>query len=396
MPRKIVVLDSHQFDDNRISKHIRTISGSYDVLRVNYNFYRHREPVNDSSERAITINFTPTGKPYLNGLLFTLGSIIGSRVRELEGVLKKRSINLDDEVIFHVHDPYLLGLAKKIGKRFPRSRIVYDRHEYYETWKGKLGFSIPSYLEKRYGAKVAEIVFVSNHHPPLPGPLAEKRVTVIPNYPESKHFLEDTVKEKIGTFRSGDAVAVYFGVLNLGFDRDVELMFEVMSLAMDSNPGLRFEMAGRIYDEGIRKMITQMTERFGPRMNYLGEISYQEVAKRTMAAHLGFFLLRTDGPMWSEERPVSPNKIYEFLLSGTVPVVRATLDDAEAVEKCSLHFGKGSTAMDMAKAMTELINDQDRMRRTMALCRETGERFDWEKVAPLYGECYARLFESMH
>ncbi|MHC1709828.1 MAG: hypothetical protein AB9819_05420 [Methanomassiliicoccales archaeon] len=181
----------------------------------------------------------------------------------------------------------------------------------------------------------------------------------------------------------------------MGFDRDVELMFEVMSLAMGSDPGLRFEVAGRIYDEGVRTLIDQMTERFGQRMSYLGEIPYSEVARRTMAAHLGFFLLRTDSPMWSEERPVSPNKIYEFLLSGTVPVVRATLDDAEAVEECSLHFGKGSRATDIANAISDLINDQERMRKMMTQCRESGERFTWEKVAPRYSECYARLFDSI-
>jgi len=390
---KVVVIDTHQFNDNRISKQMSSVE-HYPLLRLNFNFYPERKGVN-GGKGSIIFDFVPTRNPYVNGSLFLVKVASGRLVRTLMNKLKEDFLKDDDRLMIHVHDPYLLGLAVKLAKYFPRTKVLYDRHEYYETWKGRLGISIPASLERRYGGKVSEVIFVSKHHPPLPGPLAEKRVTVIPNYPRHEHFPESQVKNKIDTFHTGDAVAVYFGVLNLGFDRDVELMFEVMSLAMGSNQGLRFEVAGRIFDEGVRTIIDRMIERFGPRMSYLGEIPYDEVAKRTMAAHLGFFLLRTDSPMWSEERPVSPNKIYEFLLSGTVPVVRATLDDGEAVEKCSLHFGKDSNAKNMAKAITELVNDQERMRGVMNRCRETGEGFTWERVSPLYGECYARLFDSM-
>jgi len=390
---KVVVIDTHQFNDNRISKQMSSVK-HYPLLRLNFNFYPERKGV-DGGDHAIVFDLVPTRNPYLNGLLFLAKVASGGLVRELMKRLQEDFLKDGDRLVFHVHDPYLLGLAVKLARHFPRNRVLYDRHEYYETWKGRSGISIPAYLERRYGGRVSEVIFVSKHHPPLPGPLSEKRVTVIPNYPPGESYPSVPVKDKIDSFHAGNVIAVYFGVLNLGFDRDVELMFEVMSLAMDSNLGLRFEVAGRIFDEGVRTIIDRMIERFGPRMSYLGEIPYDEVAKRTMVAHLGFFLLRTDSPMWSEERPVSPNKIYEFLLSGTVPVVRATLDDGEAVEKCSLHFGKDSNATNMAKAITELVNDQERMRGMMSRCRETGEGFTWERVSPLYGECYVRLFDSM-
>jgi len=387
-----VVLDSHQFDDNRISKHIRSISGSCEVFRVNYNFYRDREHQIGSPGKDVVINITPTSGPYLNGLLFTLKVIFGRKGRELEDVLLENSIDLADDVIFHVHDPYLLGLAKKMGKRFPRSRIVYDRHEYYETWKNRLGISVPGLLERMYGKEVDEIVFVSRAVSTLPKVFAGKKVTVIPNYPESKRFDRDSALRKIEVSVSGDVVAVYFGVLNLGFDRDIDLMFKIMRYVMQARQDVRFEVAGRVYDTGVKDIIGSMTKEFGERMKYLGEIPFSDVVTRTTRAHLGFFLLRPESPMWSEERPTSPNKVYEFLLSGTVPVVRANLDDKETIEGCALSFGKDAGSEEISGAILELIEDRQNLRTLMERCLDVSTDFSWENVSGRYLECYERLF----
>lgn len=387
-------MDSHQFDDNRISKHLSSVREKYEVFRLNFNFYPDRKMVAKELGAAV-VDFVPTKNPYLNGLFLTLKTVLGRYASHVESLLRKEFISEGDRIIFHAHDPYLLPLAVKLTRRFEGSRIVYDRHEYYETWENRLGFSAPGFLERRYGKKISEVVFVSRNHRGFPKALADKHVSVVPNYPLSIHFDREAVLKKIGTTDDGDLVAVYFGVLNLNFDRDIRMMFELMASIMEVFPRIRFEVAGRVYDQEIRTIMDDLKTRFGERMNYLGEIPYQEVIERTQRAHIGFFLLRPDSPMWSDERPVSPNKIYEYLLSGTIPVIRAALDDREAIEKCSLAFGKESTIEDIRQGILDLVKDRNRLKRMMQECYQTGLEYSWEKVAIRYQECYERLFDSM-
>jgi glycosyltransferase involved in cell wall biosynthesis len=393
--RKVVVLDSHQFDDNRISKHLSTVRERYEVLRINFNFYPGRL-VQEKTKGAIVIDRAFSKNPYLNGSLFALRTSLGLDLADLEDRLRKEFIQEDDDIIFHVHDPYLLGLAVKLSKGFKGSRIVYDRHEYYETWKNRWGFSAPGLFERWYGGRVAEVIFVSREHSGLPNAFSGKHVSVVPNYPFSERFSREAVLEKLIAMDVDVRIeAIYFGVLNLNFDRDIRSMFDVMRSVMEANKNVRFTVAGRVYDQEACAMMDTMVKDFGDRANFLGEISYDEVVRRTQRAHLGFFLLRPDSPMWSEERPVSPNKVYEYLFSGTIPVIRATLDDREAIAKCSLTFGKSSSLEDIRDGLLELISERERMKRMMLECFDAGQEFTWEKVAPRYLECYERVFSSM-
>lgn len=388
-----MVIDSHQFDDNRISKHINTVGSTYPVFRLNFNFFAGRPLPNDPS--AIIFDYTPTKNPYVNGAMFAMGVSLGNWTGKALAALESGFITADDDVLLHVHDPYLLGLAVKLQRGIPRSRIVYDRHEYYETWKNRLGISVPGYFENRYGKWPDELIFISGNFKQLPNVFAGKRISVIPNYPLSKNYSREVVQEKIDSFDGVDITAAYFGVLNIGFDRDIELMFKVMDELMAANSRLSFVLAGRIYDDRVKKMIAEMSERFGDRVMYLGEIPYHAVLERTQRSHLGFFLLRPDSHMWDEDRPVSPNKVYEYLLSGTVPVIRACLDDGEAIGRCSLTFGKDAETEDIVREIQRLMTDLERMKGLMLRCYETGLEYSWENVSGRYLECYERLFQSM-
>jgi glycosyltransferase involved in cell wall biosynthesis len=394
--RRIVVLDSHQWNDNRISKHISSVKRQYDVFRVNVNFYPDRVPPKGGTENSFILNFTPTRNPYLNGSLFTVKTSLRGVTGQLEKKLREEFVQKGDEVVFHLHDPYLLGLAVRLSIRFPRSAVVYDRHEYYETWKNRLGISVPGFFERWYGKRVAEIVFVSRSVQDLPEVFSGKKVSVVPNYPLSKDFDADAVQRKIKDMDASEHVnLVYFGVLNLGFDRDIELMFQLMTSLMRAEARLTFTVAGRVYDQKIVGMIDGMVQEFGDRMSYLGEISNREVIRYTQSAHLGFFLLSPNSPMWSESRPVSPNKVYEYLLSGTIPILRAILDDREVIEKCALTFGKDSSAQEIEGVVLGLCRDKERMKSMMQQCYSTGLGYTWEGVADRYLECYQRIFEAM-
>ncbi len=392
---KVVVLDAHAFNDNRISKHIGSVHTSYPVLRLNFNFYADRKIISPDPGKEWVFNVGGLRNPYLNGMLFTVHNMLGYS-KGIEKMLRQEFLEKGDNVIFHVHDPYVLGLAHRLKRKFPNSRIVYDRHEYFDTWRNRLGLSSPGLLEKKYARSVDEIVFVSRRIDSLPEVLKGKRTSVIPNYPQRFRFDQRTAEEKIAGLDNSDRVElIYFGVLNLDFDRDIRLMFRVMDSLMTSNPMVDFTVAGRLDHEGVRPLLDALVDKHGERVRYLGEIQYEEVIRRTQKAHLGFFLLRTDSPMWSDEHPVSPNKIYEYLLSGTIPIVRAALDDLDTIKSCAITFDKNSNFEDIRESVAQLISDKVRMRALMTECLITGQMFSWESVSPLYLECYRRLFDSL-
>jgi len=396
MARRIVVLDSHQFNDNRISKHISTVRERYDIFRMNVNFYKDRTTTGLDLQNVQIIDFVPTSKPYLNGALFTISTLFGGCARRAEISLKKTFIKNDDVIIFHVHDPYMLGLAKKLKKRFQRSRIVYDRHEYYDAWNYGIGFSIPHLFERQFGRQVDEIIFVSNNMEKMPEAFRNKKITVVPNYPLCSLFSKEVVTEKIGSFVLGEEVVIaYIGTLNLDFDRDTSLMFKIMDKLMRRDLKIKFVIAGRIYGDEIPKIIRAMQAEFGDRIVYLGEIPMPEVAKQAQQAHLGFLLIRPESPVWSDSRPLSANKVYEYLMGGTIPVIRAVIEDREKIEKCSLIFDEQSSLDDICNRMLALIGDRDRMKRMMGECYDAGQDFSWEKVSPRYLECYERVFSLL-
>ncbi|HIH76200.1 MAG TPA: glycosyltransferase family 4 protein, partial [Methanomassiliicoccales archaeon] len=346
-------------------------------------------------EKAQVFNGGNLKNPYLNGMLFTVRNMLGYS-RGIEKLLRKDFVKNDDRVLFHVHDPYVLGLAHKLKRKFPGSHVVYDRHEYYDAWRNRLGFSSPGLLEKLYSRCVDEVVIVSRDYKGKIKNLEERPVSVVPNYPLVRSFSPEAVKDKLKEFeRTGRTEAVYFGVLNLDFDRDIRLMFELAEGMMSADERINFTVAGRIDHEGVWPLIKQAEERFPQQMRYLGEIPYSEVVRRTQEAHLGFLLLDPSNLMFSEEMPNSSNKVYEYLLSGTVPVVRAVIDDSQVISGCSLLFDRNATKEDMLKDMLELTSDRERMAAMMRRCYEIGSTLSWEDFSKEYLNIYERLFRSM-
>jgi len=393
---KIVVLDLHIFYDNRINKHISTVGQRYDVFRINFNFFHDRDVKNTQGYKAYIVSFTPTKNQYLNGLLFTASTAIGTMTRRLQRVLKEDFVRDGDDLIIHVHDPYLLTMAMALRAKFPGSQVIFDRHDHFETWKNRLGLSVPGFFEKRHGGKVAELIIANPGLENLPRAFSGKTVTHIPNYPLSKYFDREAVERKIALLNSdGEIDLAYFGALSLDFDRDIDLMLRLMAALMRDDTRVRCTVAGRIFEQGVVGRLDEMKAEFGERMRYLGELTYPEVIENSKKAHIGFFLMNPAKPMWSPSRPYSANKIYEYLQTGTIPVVRAIIEEPEGVRDCSLFFDENSTLEEMFTALRDLCNDQNRMIELIRQCFETGLAYSWESVASRYLDCYERVFGSM-
>jgi glycosyltransferase involved in cell wall biosynthesis len=310
-------------------------------------------------------------------------------------VLRESFVQEGDEVIFHVHDPYLLTIAMGLRKRFPGSQVVFDRHDHFETWKNRLGLSVPGIFERWHGKKIAELIIANPGVENLPKAYSGKTVTQISNYPLEKYFDREAIDKKIDKLGSdGEISLAYFGALSLDFDRDIELMLRLMASVMRENPNVRSIVAGRIFEPAVNGRLDDMSKEFGERFSYLGELPYAQVIERSQKAHVGFFLLNPDKPMWSPSRPYSANKIYEYLQTGTIPVVRAIIEEPEGVRDCALFFDERSTYEEILSALKELCRDREKMGTLMSTCFETGLNYTWEKVAPRYLECYERIFTA--
>lgn len=390
---KIVVLDSHALGDNRISKHVGSVQSKYPVLRVSFNFYQDRCGENNSYGMTRVHNTVTYKNPYLNGMVFNLRTMLGFGVGRMEEFLRSEFVADGDRLVFHVHDPYVLGMASKLKKRFPGSSILYDRHEYYEAWDYGIGISIPHIFEKLFGKRVDELVFVTNNIEEMLKMFKGKRVTVVPNYPHGSNFSKEVVLDKADMLSEGqDLIFLYVGTLNLDFDRDTRLMFSLMEELMRADKRIHFVLAGRTYGKEMLQTIEDLTKKFPERVDYLGELPMDEVIKQTQKAHFGFLLMRPDSPVWSDSHPLSANKVYEYMMGGAIPIIRAVIEDRESIDECSLIFGKESDLGTMQFAITELVNDRQKMRTMMLSCHDIGSKFSWENVSVRYLECYYRLF----
>jgi len=392
--RKIVVLDLHIFYDNRINKHISITRQRYDVFRINVNFFHGRDVKNTQEYQAHILSFAPTGNQYVNGMLLTLSTLLGTTTRRLHKVLIKEFINEGDEVIFHVHDPYLLTMAMGLRKRFPGSKVVFDRHDHFETWKNRLGLSVPGMFERLHGKRIAELIIANPGVENLPKVYSGKTVTQISNFPLEKYFDRDAIDRKIEKLDSdGEVCLAYFGALSLDFDRDIDLMLRLMAALMRDDANVKSVVAGRIFEPAVVGRLDEMKEEFGERFSYLGELPYAQVIENSQKAHVGFFLLNPEKPMWSHSRPYSANKIYEYLQTGTIPVVRAIIEEPEGIRDCSIFFEERTTFEQMLGELKELCGDLVRLKEMMLRCYEIGLDYSWEKVAPRYLECYERTFD---
>ncbi len=391
--RKILVLDLHIFYDNRINKHIQVARRRYDVFRINVNFFHGRTVENRQGYPAHILNYAPTRNQYLNGLIFTMSVMTGRLTRRLHKMLLEGFVQAGDELIIHVHDPYLLGVAMGLRKKLGGAKVVFDRHDHFETWKNRLGFSVPGFFENRYGGDVEELIIANPGTAHLPKAFSGKKVTQISNYPLSEFFDREAVERKAERLISDGRIDLaYFGALSLDFDRDIDLMLRLMAALMREHPKVSCTVAGRIFESGVIARLDGMRAEFGERFRYLGELPYKEVIENSKKAHVGFLLLNPEKPMWSLSRPYSANKIYEYLQTGTIPVVRAIIEEPEGIRDCSIFFEERTTFEQMLAALGELCGDLVRMRGSMLRCYEIGLDYSWEKVAPRYLECYERVF----
>jgi len=393
-----IVIDAHPPKDVRIGRHISyLLEKGIKVYHLNFNFFLPRDeasgPFSDFGENGFRYNLFNQFRLHsgLKRMLKNACFLLGNDLAKLAiAGLKQTGLVGAGSIIIHVHDPVLLPMAARLIKGpFKNARLIYDRHELYEMGKSFHGINSSTIFERLSRDYVDGIAVVSDQHvlttrKRFPG----AQVLTIPNYPSIKDYDLEAIDAKIDLFSTESTINFnYIGSLDNAFDRDLDLMILIAECVLDEKLNVRFIFGGKA-DPALEQRLHEMAAKYPGKFLYPGYIPRTKTVKLTENAHLGFYLMRPDTCYWVK---CSPNKIFEYLICGVVPLIRADVDKADEIKTCSLIFSRKDREEKIIQSILDLVNDPARLEQMMVHAKEISSQFTFETVADrylkLYGSC---------
>lgn len=399
-----IVLDEHPPEDGRIGRHIRyLLQNNERVFRLHFSLF---DPTLESGhfslygEKGFRISPPSSHMRPLNFGVFNMKYLLPfcfySRIK---WILKELDIDLTAPAVLHVHDPCLLKIATMMKRKLFRSaRIVYDRHEFYEVFNKRT--QLPTLTRHRLYELLAEDAVDGVAHASLGGesdprllfPRAEH--THIPNFPLTDTYDEARIREKILMSENNSAFnLLYIGSLN-PHDRDVRLMLKIAADILAHIPETTFFIGGPSYgnDEELQQMMIPLREKYGARFNFhLGYVGRNMAQRLTEDCHIGLLFIDPETTYWIKS---SPNKLYEYLRCGAIPVMRASIESPESVSSCSLLFDRYTPEEEIVSSLRDLATDPERCRRMMEDALTLSAQFTFNTVGPEYFRLYNRLWNG--
>lgn len=392
----VIVLDAHTPNDGRIQRHIKyLLENDINVYHLNFNLYNRSlsEGFYDHvGEKAFRINMFRRGDGKF-WFIHHMSQLLRHKIsHDSIEALKSMGLDTSQKTIIHVHDPCLLHLAGSMSKKWlSGSKVVYDRHEVYEMLPSFLDVNSYTLFENIGISHISGLILVSDYH--LEGArrlFPAPHITVIPNYPSSKDYDDCLIESKIESF-AGHIDLVYIGGLASSIDRDVDLLMKICERVLQCTDNTRFIIGGRAADDELKERFVRYEKMFPDRFLFLGEVTRSDVIRITENAHIGFFLIRPDAKYWVK---ASPNKVYEYLICGTVPVVRADIENAEKIIESALIFNRDSEDDDVVDGVLSLVEDNSQLQRMMRSSRNVSKMLCSDSVDHRYIALYKALMND--
>lgn len=397
MTTNVIVLDIHPTEDSRVNRHIKfLLKNGYLVYRIHINrFYPNLQegPFSYHGEKGYRINLFDTQNSRKNSVLYNIHTFTPIIQKKVKKSLKLVGWKESNRSIIHVHDPSLLLVAKKMTQICKNTTIVYDRHEVYEHGKKHFGITHPR-IERIYEVittkAVKGVVTVSESYiPSCKNIFPHANIKAVPNFPESSDYNIQIINEKIESFSADSAInLVYFGSLDYRYDRDIALILNISNKILANYPKTNVFIGGRTGDQTLINDFAHLSKQYPGRFHFTGFLPREEVVRITEKAHLGFCLLKPDTSYWVK---ISPNKVFEYLMCGTVPIIRADVDYADIFSKCSLIFDRYTPEDEIISAVGSLIQQPDRILKMMKESLSVRDKFLYETVAKQYIQLYQEL-----
>ena len=398
---KAICLDTHPPEDSRIGRYLQHMAqAKVQAFRLNFNFYSPSASgsalASMHGEKCARIDLFDQFSTH-EGILkrvynsrFLLG---GSLVREAERALKDLGLDALQPAALHCHDPILLPLAANLTKAHRNWRLVYDRHELYEDSHTDSGINVATALEKVAKKHISGVVVVSDEHINV----TKRRfhgadVVCVPNYPSIEDYDDNIIQDKINSLDNDTKVILsYIGSLDNRFDRDIDLMLRIGEEAIASGKA-RLLIGGRVNDASIEQKLNELSRKFPDDFSFLGYVPRKRTIALTEETHIGFYLMKPDTCYWVK---CSPNKVFEYLICGVVPVIRADVDRAGEISGASLFYDRDAKDDAIVEEVMSLISDKERLKSMMRISKEQSKNFTFESVSGRYTEIYRTVMKSI-
>ncbi len=382
--------------DGRIERHIKyLLSQNCQVIRIHFN--RSELALSPGlfsqfGEKGYRINIAPKSTSLKNNPLY-FNFFCSSKLIVFIANKAMRSVGVDTTLptILHVHDPALLYLAAVLKKSyFANAKVVYDRHEVYETPTSIWGIKLPK-VARMYESRVRDhidgVISVSEmHNTSIRALFSKAKIDTVPNYPSINDYDRKKIVSKIENLENNDSIKlVYVGSLANNYDRDIDLLLTIYEEALRSYPNVTCSIGGQCNNQALESRFFKLKSDFGDRFEYLGRIPRTHTVDLTERSHVGFFLIKPETTYWVRW---SPNKIHEYLICGVVPVIRADVDHSRKFANCSLMFGRDTPQDEIVQEVVNLLGDPARLKTMMEAALTLSNDFIFETVGVNYINMY--------
>jgi glycosyltransferase involved in cell wall biosynthesis len=260
----------------------------------------------------------------------------------------------DDSMIIHSFDLDTL-IPAVLVKMIRRVKLCYTIYDFYADNLPAFGVSpaiqkLVSSIEK-FGIRFTEVLFLvdESRFEQVKGAKIKRVVYVYNSPPDS--FRGKPVQEPRKT---GKTTIFYAGLTH--WSRGLEYMIKAVRGLDD----IKLVIAGKAQDETVFK--TRYVDPSPRSIQYIGQISYEQVIKKTMEADILFAFY---DPRIPNSKYASPNKLFEAMMCGKPIIVSDGGTMANIVKKlnCGLVVPYGDISA-IRKAIVRLKNDP-RLRREL-------------------------------
>jgi glycosyltransferase involved in cell wall biosynthesis len=335
---RICILSIHKINDNRIKKYTHSfISNGCDVINIHFTGNEYKE-VNDEIQFPVTTN----------KIKKRLAFVFKTRILNyLQTILQN-----DKSIIFHIHDPIVLNLASNLKKIFKFCKIVYDRHEFYERFKTLHFFNESCFYEKLNKKYIDILVVVNKSMEQVVNKKFNKKTIVVGNFPVKNVSIDR--KEYLNNKNNILTISYIGNYLSFKDDRDIPLILNLADIIENTGVDYRFYIAGYIADDKLFNEIKKRQEKSNNKFSYLGYISREDVIEYTKKSHIGLLFYNSD---WTV--PYSPNKLYEYILYGVIPILRLCFSNDFDINNYTNYFYSFEDSREKVKSdFFELINNR--------------------------------------
>ncbi|ABD40155.1 hypothetical protein Mhun_0390 [Methanospirillum hungatei JF-1] len=387
----IIILDIHPLEDGRIQRHIKyLLEKKIKVYRIHYNYTDKTiktGPFSLFGEVGYIRNIFLFGNKKINTFLFLILCQTFLFYKDCIKILKKISINENEKIIIHIHDPQLLPLGEYLKTRYSRNiQLVYDRHEIYEVLNNylELIFGFPNFFEKRINKKeISGVVIISDlYYQSTKNIFPYSNILSISNFPSIKNYDLDKIKDKYEKFNEDSIInMVYIGGLSKKIDRDIDLLLEVFFKILETCNNVKVILGGKDLDPSLLPMINDLSQKYPKRFEYLGYVPYSITNEITQKAHIGFNFIKPESEYWVK---ISSNKINEYLICGTIPIVRADVENYMEIQNVAIIFGRNESKELILNTLLKLVSNPELMKSYMKEGHKIGMKNTWESIADRY------------